>query len=265
MLIERHRRTLTRAIQQVILLSAMTVGTLPPAHADLTFRVKEYPMNVAVEIHVAGEIRKKDTQDLDSGLAAAKQFANARKKSMTSPHFILNSPGGDVAAGAIIGRWARTKEASAEVENECSSACVLILAGAIIRRDKTGGKIGIHRIYFSNLNPTSTYRQVREKMADVDQFLAAYLREMDVPISLLEEMKSVPPDQVRYLSALELQRYRLVGADPAYQEQSDTQEAARYGLSREEFYRRKSRADSICREGTFLDLDCWETVIVGKK
>jgi len=259
----RHSRTLIYAMRQVIFLIAMIVSTL--ARADLTFHVKEYLLNVAVDIHVQGEIVEKDSKELDSGLAAARQFAIARRKSIASPHFVLNSQGGDVAAGATIGRWARAKEASAEVENECSSACVLILAGAVIRRGKTGGKIGIHRIYFSSLHPATTYRQVREKMAGVDQFLATYLREMDVPVALIEEMKSVPPDRVRYLSSLELQRYRLLGTDPAYQEQSDTQTAARYGLSRQEYYRRNSRADTVCKQGSFLDLDCWESVITGKK
>ncbi len=102
-------------------------------------------------------------------------------------------------------------------------------------------------------------------MTGVDQFLANYLREMDVPVSLLEEMKSVPPDRVRYLSTIELQRYRLVGSDPAHQERSDTQEASRYGLSREEYYKRKSRADTVCRQGSYVFLDCWDDVIAGKK
>lgn len=62
---------------------------------------------MAAEIHVVGEIREKDSQELESGLAAAKQFAVARRKNMASPHFVLNSQGGDVAAGATIGRWAR--------------------------------------------------------------------------------------------------------------------------------------------------------------
>lgn len=250
-------------MRQIIFVVSMMVGT--SAHADLTFHVKEYLGNVAVDIHVQGEIQEKDSIELDSGLAAARQFAIARSKSIGSLHFILNSPGGDVTAGATIGRWARAKEVSASVESECSSACVLILAGAVYRHVTPGSKVGIHRIYFSNLNPASTYRQIRDKMADVDQFLATYLRDMDVPVALIEEMKSVPPDRVRYLSSLELQRYRLLGIDPAYQERIDTKEAAHYGLSRQEYYSRKSRADTVCKQGRFIGLDCWESVITGKK
>jgi len=247
------------------ILTFLLIGFCSLAHGDVTFYVKEYLLNVAVEIHVAGEIRESDIRELESGISAARQFAIARRKKAADPHFVLNSRGGDVAAGAKIGSWARAQQASAEVEAECSSACVLILAGAVHRRIKAIGKVGIHRIYFPGLKANATYAQVRDKMAGVDQFLTTYLREMDIPTSLLEEMKSVPSDSVRYLTALELQRYRLTGSDPAHQERADGQVASQYGLTREEYYRRKARVDAICREGTFMDLDCWEAVLKGKK
>ena len=236
-----------------------------PAHADVTFHIREYPVSVVIEIHVAGEILKRDARDLETGFAAARKFAAARRKSVDGPHFLLNSYGGDVMAGATIGRWARARQSSAEVEAECSSACVLILAGAVNRKARATAKIGIHRTYFSGLDPQSTYGQVREKISGADQFLTAYLREMDVPLALLEEMKAVPPDRVRYLSAAELQRYRLAGPDPAYQERTDNQEAARYGLARDEYYRRRTRAEADCRQGSVLSLDCWEEILTGKK
>ena len=102
-------------------------------------------------------------------------------------------------------------------------------------------------------------------MAAADEFLLAYFREMDIPPTLLEEMKSIPPNRVRYLSSAELQRYRLLGSDPVYQETSDLREAGRYGVSRQEYYRRKARADTVCRQGTVVELDCWEEVLRGKK
>lgn len=246
-------------------LPILLLGLSSIAHADVTFHVKEYLINVAVEIHVTGEIREADARELEPGLSAARRFAAARRKDASGPYFVLNSRGGDVVAGAKIGSWARSKQASARVEGECSSACVLVLVGAVNRSIKSPGKVGIHRIYFPGLKANATYSHVREKMAGAEQFLMTYLREMDIPTALLDEMKLVPPDRGRYLSAIELERFRLTGSDPAYQEQADAQEASSYGLSREEYYRRKARSDATCRQGTFIDLDCSHGVFTGKR
>jgi len=226
------------------------------APADVLFQVSERMDEVKVEIVVVHTISAKDAESLDAGFTAAKQFANARRKELGRPHFVLGSPGGDVIAGMTIGRWARARGASAEVLSECSSACVLILAGAVTRQVQRDGKIGIHRIHFRQLQPSATYGQVREKLSEVDKFLSEYLRDMDIPLSLMEEMKSVAPDQIRFLSRAELQRFRLVGTDPAYQELVDAREAARWGMSREEHYRFKSKCSKEEKESKYISYEC---------
>ena len=57
---------------------------------------------------------------------------------------------------------------------------------------------------------------------------------------------SVPPERVRTLSEKEIEEYRLGQNDPVYQEMVDAGNARELGLSKEEFLRRKTRADRIC-------------------
>ncbi len=69
---------------------------------------------------------------------------------------------------------------------------------------------------------------------------------MNVPVSLYDEMMSVPPQKFRILTKEELARFGIGQPDPAYQEVQDTAAARARGLGKEEYLRRKDRADRIC-------------------
>ena len=69
---------------------------------------------------------------------------------------------------------------------------------------------------------------------------------MNVPTSLYDEMMSVPPQKLRLLTEQELSRFGIGQSDPAYQDSRDAEAARAHGLDKEEYLRRKERADRIC-------------------
>src|ERR1700704_133673 len=71
--------------------------------------------------------------------------SNGRSSDLTGTEVKLNSPGGSVPASMAIGRLLRQNRMTAEVKPGvvCSSACVFIYAGAVVREGHFG-KIGIH-------------------------------------------------------------------------------------------------------------------------
>lgn len=228
-----------------------------------------YPtFGVEVTVKIYGKITSEDYKHLDRALIEGKKLS----ASMNLPFYdaalelTLNSPGGEVQAAMSIGRWARRRQAVATVEQgECSSACVLILAGAVDRLIERGGKIGIHRSFIEGLKPNLPYEDVRRLMVQMQEQIESYLREMDIPISLLEEMKSIPPGKIRYLTPAEQERFRLSGRDPAYEEQLDAQEASRFGISREEYYRRTARIKQVCPPPGKGYGKCRREVLEGKR
>jgi ATP-dependent protease ClpP protease subunit len=133
----------------------------------------------------------------------------------------LDSPGGSVSAAMRIGELVRMGGMRTTVSryDECSSACVLILAAGVIRV-LFDGRIGIHRPSFSEesgasmLNPeyaTAQYNETADKVR-------SYLRRMGMSDDLFTAMLRVPSGQMRYLSAKELQSFGLDGEDPAWAE-----------------------------------------------
>jgi hypothetical protein len=221
-------------------------------------------------IYVRGQISAKDYSVIRRGLEEAAREARAQSLIWSQPILVLDSLGGDVAAAMQIGRLARKTKASAWIpKGECSSACVLVLAGATGRIIAPDSRVGIHRTFFEGLPASMTYDQVRELMRKNERLIADYLEEMDIPRSLLDEMKSVPPGEVRYLSEPELRRFRLSGTDPATQELSESRRASDLGISRQEYNRRSAQAERECRSAFRVSgqawARCYEDVMNGRR
>jgi len=85
------------------------------------------------------------------------------------------------------------------------------------------------------------------------QALRSYFREMNVSTQLADDMLAIEPENMRILTAAELQKYGLARVDPGEQERRaiekearDVQEATQLGLDRGEYMRRKLLGDRIC-------------------
>lgn len=158
----------------------------------------------------------------------------------------LNSEGGDLTTALEIGRLVRRWPNSSVMvlqDAKCLSACVFVLAGGLHRR--VDGNVGIHRPFNATTN-SNTYESTQKTFRTLEQSAKVFLKDMNVPTSLYDEMMSVPSQKLRLLTEQELAQFGIGQSDPAYQDNLDAEAARAYGLDKEAYLRRKERADRIC-------------------
>jgi ATP-dependent protease ClpP protease subunit len=217
-------------------------------------------IEVGLSINIDGEI---DTRTVESVGKLFDQYhqraarvragskcdmAKAGDFSAYGTHYSINSRGGSVSAAMAIGRIFRREAAWLEVNGDCISACVLILAGAVDRQIGSTGVVGIHRPYLGTTpQQRLTTDQVRDAYTRMLQDIRAYLREMNVSERLADDMLAIEPERVHILTQAELEMYGLARVDSAEQqrraienEARDVQEANQLGLDRREYTRRKA-------------------------
>ncbi len=166
----------------------------------------------------------------------------------------LNSEGGDLSTAIEIGKLVRRwPNSSVQVlqDSRCFSACVFVLAGGLHRQ--VDGQVGIHRP-FNSTTDSNTYESTQKTFRMLEQSAKAFLKDMNVPTSLYDEMMSVPPQKLRLLTDAELARFGIGQSDPAWQDNQDAMAAQGYGYNKEEYLRRKERAHRIC-EALYVNKD----------
>lgn len=186
---------------------------------------------------ITGEITSKDVVETRTALQNIGPDAR--------PLFDLNSPGGDIYAAMEIGRLIRKARATCivRVDQQCSSACVLILAGGVER--SVYGKVVIHRPYSTYVGQRD-YQSAENEYRRTETAVRTYLKEMNLSEKLFEAMVQVPPEQVRILSRKESADFGLTGVDAVEQEVRDAALAAVYGISKREYLSRKRQVDEVC-------------------
>lgn len=169
---------------------------------------------------------------IEPGDARKVELAVGKATLGNSVVLMLLSPGGSVAEAMRIGDFLDKNEIGAMVlpGMSCSSSCVFILAGANSKTIK--GKVGIHRPFVTDLSLTgeaasATLGQVVAKVKD-------YLDKKGIAPSLADDMFSVEPHKIRYLTDDELSRYRLDQPNYMKQERRDIQTATEMGITRQE-------------------------------
>jgi hypothetical protein len=157
----------------------------------------------------------------------------------------VSSPGGDIDAAMRLGSIIRAQNASVSVSgnNLCASACVLVLAAGVMR--SVWGEVAIHRPYRAE-GQALGMEQAQRGYEARNARIAAYLRRMNVPASLLDAMLAVPSHEARVLSRDELHVFGLSGIDPVYEEETDARRAKRLGVSMPEYLSLKAAYED-CR------------------
>jgi hypothetical protein len=166
----------------------------------------------------------------------------------------INSGGGSIDAAIAIGRLLRKERASLDVTGVCFSACVLVLAGAVERNVGDANKVGIHRPYFGTTpEKPLPADKIKDAYLRMLQEMRTYLREVNVPQRLADDMLAIEPENNRILTKAELKSYRLAGVDADEQqtraiakETTDIQDANRMNLDRREYTRRKALVAREC-------------------
>ncbi len=152
---------------------------------------------------------------------------------------VIDSTGGDVYSAMAIGRMFRKARASVLVANKCMSSCVLLLAGAVNRWIPDGIPVGIHRPYTADTAKTS-FEELQAKTTKLGIDVSAYLDEMNIPRTLFEYMKSIPPESIKVLNDAELMAYGLSVDDPVFVELNDNAIAKLANVSKGEYLKRKA-------------------------
>lgn len=124
------------------------------------------------------------------------------------------SPGGNVVKAMELGRMIRAAGLiTFQIRSsECASACALAFMGGI-DRGADPGSIGVHKASFSD----SSNVGVADAVAAVQQLTAeeiGYMAEMGVDSGLLQLALQYDSDDIRYLSASEMKRYRITTDGP---------------------------------------------------
>jgi hypothetical protein len=171
----------------------------------------------------------------------------------------LDSLGGNLAAAMEIGKLIRDQKLPTVIDSsaKCVSACVFVLAGAIQR--KIRGAVGIHRPYFTTVENANSPDVIVRNYGEQLKQAREYLTSMGIADPLLDEMLRIEPNDVRYLSRVELNAFGLGEGPPAnnietvasLKEPVEIKSAAAYGLTRAEYNRRTALIDQTCKFGNY--------------
>jgi ATP-dependent protease ClpP protease subunit len=240
--------------------------TSPLAIADILI---EERIRGVYEAHLYGSIVPADVSELRRTINS---FKPAKPKQAPIFLFTVDSRGGDVQTAIQIGRVLRKLQSSVQVERnaDCASACVFVLAGAVVRT--VSGRVSIHRPYVPTDTDTSADSQ-RNTYKKLETEIKNYLTEMNVSTRLYDDMLFISPENSRLLSEQELSNYGIGGWDPYYEQAYVAKEAKELGISTRELLERRSLANRKC--GDILDnmspemkiriLECHRGVLAGRR
>ncbi len=170
---------------------------------------------------------------------------------------LLDSKGGDGMAGIEIGRLLRKANAHVFVNGECSSACILVLAGGVVRGAPTFS-IGIHQARITLSSDAGVIKkevnanedpQAKFLLAKFDASAKTYFSDMDIPPELFVAMQSHPTKRVYRLSSQEITAYGLNGIESSYlmqRAQMYAQRPGRWPKDPDELMRRTSKVSTEC-------------------
>jgi hypothetical protein len=186
------------------------------ACADIT--IERVPIDNSVPVLLLkGEFSKSDNPEL-----LAREVAASGARVIT-----FDSNGGHVLSAMAYGRMIRSLGLSTLQlrSSQCASACALAFVGGV-NREADPGAIGVHQSSFSpesNIEGNAAVAAVQAMTAEI----MTYLIEMDVDPKLLQLSLSVPSDDMRYLTAKEMQNYKVTwGSLPALPERAASPGAA---------------------------------------
>ena len=187
----------TLLIQAALLCSAALFSSISLARVEVeaTQHVRLGPVLAA---RISEDIAPGDYEALLKGL-------RTHPGQFTRKVVLLDSIGGSAPEAMRMGRLLRETGFDALVPSDglCQGSCIYLLAAG---HNKTvRGAVGLHRPYFSAGDSARAQAAHRNEHYSA----AAYLRAMDIPNRLAEDMQRIAPHAMRVLTADELARYRL--------------------------------------------------------
>ena len=173
-------------------------------------------------VEISGDIRKSGVTRLIAAVVQAKKSTGSFTHSGEPiVRVILNSRGGEIEAAMQMGQILRAEAAEVYVpENaECSSACILVLAGGIHRGALPGAKLGIHRPLFQPEEFAElSHLESQDRYSALSAAVRHYLSGMGIADTLFDAMMKVPSRKMEFLTRDFAWATHLLGDDPVYEE-----------------------------------------------
>jgi hypothetical protein len=227
----------------VLLIFATGIFTQPTWGQEITYHPY---IEGACSIGIDGEITSDLAQRLELTLTRIKRDnCDFSKEGL---EVTLLSPGGSLTGAIEAGRLLRKYRSRTRILGfECASACVLLFLGGAERSVELG-RIGLHRPFFATPSATASEAELRYKSST--SLVSNYLKEMNIPSRLLDEMNLISSGQIKWLGAAEdraeLNSLFINGTDPVYRTELDSKIARRLDISLAEFYKREQRIPIEC-------------------
>lgn len=177
------KKLLLAAVSQAALLSAT------PSHAAIIWAASEPCPDwkgVCRVIHIEGEVLLNDW----------KLFEQASSGNTAFPTVVqLDSPGGNVFSGLMIGRRIQYGNYSTYVVNtDCASICAAIWVAGKTRYVGPKSRVGFHQVYWQD----SRGRIVRDQITN--QLVKEYYLEIGVPKPAADFFVSAAPEDIYWLN-----------------------------------------------------------------
>ncbi len=178
----------------------------------------------------------------------------------------IDSNGGSVIESLKIGEIIRANEMQVWIgqNSKCYSSCVYILAAGVDRL--AFGNVGIHRPYYTKLDPKTPIEEVRRQRDLLNEKIKSYLKQMDVSLKLFEDSLAIEPENIKILSDSEKKMYRIDGEDASYQELKTALFADMYNLPLSEYRIRFQKMIKICSihlSNPIANANCTISVMLG--
>ena len=122
----------------------------------------------------------------------------------------LDSPGGALDDAIGMAKLIRERGMATTVEDGalCASSCPLVLAGGADRSIGAKAAVGVHQFYSVSTEPAEAAQAMSDAQATTAR-ISRHLSEMGVDPALWLHALDTPPRSLYYLSAKEMQGYRL--------------------------------------------------------
>jgi len=180
-----HAENRKRFIVKAILIAGTMLVMMATANAaDISTK---YHGGVAWDVYVTGEIKPGDDE----------RFSRVTRQLPSSAVVMLNSPGGDVAAGLGIGEEISARQFETAVSDLCASVCGLIWLAGSHRMMVEDARIGFHAAFYLNGQVSSNANAV----------IGAYLNRLGFSYTTIEFLTYASPDSMQWLTNDQATRY----------------------------------------------------------
>jgi hypothetical protein len=196
----------------------------------------------SISIDITGDITAHDAEEFQK-LSSELEYADFTVR--------LDSTGGNVLAAIKIGTLVRKYDGWTLIRAnaKCYSSCALIFIAGVSRFNLSGGKLGIHRPYFSTAPQA---REALEKAVPAMlSTLKSYINDMGITDNFYNQMVNTEPSQMQIYQG-DNSTIIVPQQDPVHDEIVVARQARAYGVTTSEMRRRNQEAENCSLDGFYF-------------